>query len=476
MAQVNATTGRNGFSTEITLDALFRRNAMMRGDFPALIDSGGKRYSFAQARAAADSIAAQIAALGLPPNSSIILLLPNGAELALTLLATLRAGHIPVPVPIAWRKSDLVRACREAEAGALITTAHYSAENLPQLAVDVALEAFELSFPCAFGAPLPDGITPLFLSPDAAGPADLQGIQPASGIGTLQTEAGGVSFVLHRDEEMIAAGLPMILSADIQSGDRIVSAISPASFAGIACAIVPWLLAGGTLALLPDSDDLTAPGDARIHLIASAGAVLPLYHSLKAPLASIAAVHFSEAHFGTDFTGIAAQRVVDVHAIGELAVVPAKRNPSSLSAEPIPLGALQSGMPNGMPILETRLDEGGALAVRGAMVPCERIGAGGWIESGFSASRASTHSLLPRAPRGMIAIGALRFSFADLERRIMAAALVTSVSVTYDPVLGHRLSIESDRPEVTSRALIDAGLPRVIANAVRKSDAQKARA
>ncbi len=474
VAQVNAASGRTGFNPEITLDALFRRNAVTRGEDHALIDTGGRRYTYAEALKISDHVTAQIAALNLPTNSAIVLLFPNGAELVLTLLAVLRAGHVPVPVPVAWRKSDLVRACREAEAAALITTAHYSAENLPQLAADVAIEAFELSFPCAFGAPLPDGVTPLSFSPKPVA-LDEIAAAPSPGIGTMHIETGGVSFVLHRDEEMIAGGLSAMLAADVQSSDKILSAISPATFGGIVTVLVPWLLSGGVLTLLADTEELAVnSASARTHLIASAGAILPLYEVLSAPLASIVAVHFGATQYASDYSAIDAKRVVDVYPIGEFAVVATRRMALVTAAQSIPVGPVHSGMPNTAPILETRFDDTGSLFVCGTMVPQERLGAGGWIETGYSARRLGSNAFLPQLPVGIAAIGALRFSFPDIERRILAAALVSRVSIVNDAVLGQRLVIESDRPEVTVRALIDAGLPRVIANAVRKTNAHKA--
>lgn len=473
MAQVNATSGRTGFNPDITLDALFLRNAASRGEDHALIDSGGRRYTYAEALKISDHVSAQIAALNLLPNSTVVLLFPNGAELVLTLLAVLRAGHVPVPVPVAWRKSDLVRACREAEAAALITTAHYSAENLPQLAADVAIEAFELSFPCAFGAPLPDGVTPLSLSPKPVAIDEISAV-PSPGIGTMHIETGGVSFVLHRDEEMIAGGLSAMLAADVQSSDKIVSAISPATFAGIVTVLVPWLLSGGVLTLLADTEELITSVSARTHLVASAGAILPLYEILSSPLASVIAVHFGATQYGSDFSSIDAGRIVDAYPIGEFAVVATRRMALVTAAQSIPAGPVHSGMPNAAPILETRFDESGSLFVCGTMVPQGRLGAGGWIETGYTARRLSSNAFLPQLPPGIGAIGALRLSFPDIERRILAAALVSRVSLVNDAVLGQRLMIESDRPEVTIRALIDAGLPRVIANAVRKTNAHKA--
>lgn len=463
------------FAPDVTLDALFRRNSVTRAQSPALVDSNGKTYTYAEASGAVGDLAAQIAALNLPAKSSIALLLPNGSELALALLAILRAGHVPVPMPIAWRKSDLVRACREAEATALITTAHFSAEDLPLLVAEVATEVFELSFPCAFGAPLPDGIVPLFIrAEEKTVSTQLMGM-PSAGIGTLQVESSGAAFVLHRDEELLAAGLGVMLAADIQSGDRIVSALSPSSFAGLASAFVPWLLSGGALTLLPDVNNAAATTGCS-HLIAPAGSLAPICELLDMRFASALAVHFAGTIPYLDFSKLPADRVVDVFALQELCAIPLLREQRS-SPQAIPLGAIQAGMPGATApvVLETRIGEDGNILIRGAMVPRGKIETQDWLDTGFTALPCGQYACYARAPAGIFAVGGLRFCFPELERRILAAALVSRIEVEEDFVLGNRLVIESERPEETARALLDAGLPRVIANAVRKGEAARTR-
>jgi hypothetical protein len=471
---VNPSKTGNGFGPGITLDALFTRNAATRGEAYALIDSGGKRYSYDDALRAANAVAAQLSVLRLPLNSSVALLLPNGAELVLSILGIIRAGHIPVPMPVAWRKHDVVQGCREAEASVLLTTANYSAENLPQLAAEAAMEAFELSFPCAFGLNLPDGITPFSLTAEAGAAPDFPAAASA-GIATLHTEIGGLTYVLHRDEEMLAAGLSAMLAADVQNADKIVSAVSPASYGGIVSALVPWLLSGGILDLVADSSEIVPAGSARTHLVATAGASAPLAKLLSVPLASITAIHSGLPVLTTQTAVTHAERMVDTYAIGEFAVVSLRRTDPA-EQQPVPLAPIVCAMPDAGVLLETKFDAHHQLLIRGSVVPMAKANADGWVETGYSARKKTTDGFFPENPKGIISIGALRFSFPDLERRILGAALVAQVSIVDDPILGRRLVIESDRPEVTSQALMDAGLPRVIANATRKGLAQKARA
>lgn len=467
------------FAPEIALDALFRRNVVTRGDERAILDHDGVSLSYLETATAVASIAAQIASLRLPPDSVIALHLPNGRELVLALLAVMRSGLIAVPMPVAWRKADLVRACREAEAAALITSAHYTAENLPELAVQVAIEVFELSFPCAFGASLPDGILPLDYStasdPSFANAAITDA--RSSGIGTLQPASGGVRLVFHRDEELLAAGLGAMLAGNIQSGDRIVSAVSFSSLAGLAAAFVPWLLSGGCITLLPDfpaENGLVL--DAKTHLVAAAGAINTLCALTPGPIASACAVHFGGTSSVANLPPANAVTLVDAIALSEYAIVALPRIERGVVAS-IPLGEVRAGDAGvAAPVIAETNIERGQLQLRGAAIPKDAINDQPWLDTGFTAHPTDTGRCNVGAPPELLHIGGLRFDLPDLERRVRSAALVAAVYAIPDPVLGMRLVIESERTEDTTRALLDAGLPKVVADAVRKSETTQARA
>lgn len=460
----------SGFAPDIALSALFQRNAAARPDACALIASDGC-YTYAEAANAAAHLAAQIGSLGLPARSSVALLLPNGSELVLSLLAVMQSGYVPVPMPVAWRKSDLVRACREAEAMALITTAHFAYERLPELAAEAAIEVFELSFPCAFGDELPDGILPLALSGNTSAAA----VTPAPGVATLQSSSGGVSFVLHGDEELLAAGLGAMLAADMRNGDTIVSAVAPSNLAGLGAAFVPWLLCGGTLSLLSDIPERIDAGGQRRHVVAPALLLEAVCAAAEAPVTSAIGVHFggSAGNGGVD---IAAETIVDAFALAEICVIALPRDDHARPRR-IPLGPVQAGNGAAAPVVvETSISDAGHVLVRGAMIAKDSIGKQEWCDTGYAAVSPGPSGFEIVAPDEIVTIGALRFSFPDLERRILAAALVSGVETVADPVLGTRLVVRSERPAETARALLDAGLPRIIASTVRKADNARAAA
>lgn len=469
----------SAIAPNVSLDALFRRNATMRGDLCALCDLDGTALTYTEVSNAVANVTEQIAAFGLQPKSAIALLLPNGRELIVATLAVLRSGHVPVPMPVVWRKSDLVRGCREAEAAALITTAHYNGENLPELVAQVAIEVFELSFPCAFGSQLPDGLSPLPFNVTAEpllAKTSLSDIA-AAGIATLQPASGGVSFVFHSNEELLAAGLGAMLAGDVRGGDTIISAISFATFAGLTAAFVPWLLNSGTLTLLPELPPKgTLAFDKNTHLIAASGALADLAAIDRSALASAFAVHFAGVKSATVFPALNASTVVDVLAIDELAAIALPRVERG-TPSPLPLGAIHAGNTGaGSPVtVETRVVDG-LLQVRGAMIPKDALREQEWLETGYAADMRDASSAYIRPPIELFTIGALRFNFHDLERRVRAAALVSDVHVKADPILGFKLVIESERPEETSRALLNAGLPRIIAGSVQKAEAVRAKA
>ncbi len=463
----------------VSLDALFQRNVSLREEQCALRDADGAALTYKQTAHAVANLAEQIAAFGMPRKSAVALLLPNGRELVIALLAVMRCGHIPVPMPVAWRKSDLVRACREAEVAALLTTAHFAAERLPELAADVAIEVFELSFPCAFGAPLPDGVLPLSIKPDSGSllTGSTLSDAPAAGTGTMQPTSSGTALVLHSDDELLAAGLGSMLAGDVRAGDTIVSAVSFASLAGLTTALVPWLLSGGTLTLLGDMPPKGAKiFDDRTHVIGMVNLIPSLAARAECTLASVYAVHFSGTSAKTSFPALNANTVVDVVVIGEAAAIAMPRRVRAAVAA-IPLGAIRAGNTGEAApvILETSV-ENGLLRLRGAMVPKDTLGHGQWLETAFGTHPSGDGGLYVTAPGEMIAIGGLRFDLFDLERRVRGSSLIAEIAAQDDPLLGSRLVISCDRPEETSQALLAAGLPRVIAASVRKAQALKTKA
>ena len=460
-------SGAGTFAPQITLDALFQRNAQAGPEATAITEHGSaglRELSYAALNDDVNAVAAQIEGFKFDTPRNTALLLPKGGELAIALLAVMRAGHCAVPMPVAWRKSDLVRALRTCEAAALITTANFAHEALPALAASAASEVFELSFPCAFGDGLPDGIIPLSLDRTKQEIKAVALAQEQAAIATFGANANGVDLFPRTNAQWLAAGLSPLLAADIRQGDTIVSAVPPASLAGVAGAFIPWLLTGGTLELHADMprEAMFAEGK-RVHLLAPARLVPAIAHVLGAPLASSTGVH-AGGTADTDFSAIKSERLCDLYALGEHAAFALRRTLPSQSPA-VPAGEVPAGAAGGPVTVETSRSSDGEILVRSALLATSAK-AGEWAQTGFSSYAVDGGGFLPVAPPGLLSIGGLQFGANDLERRILKAVPDAKVAQTADPLLGTRIVIWSAQPDHAVDALLEAGLPRIIAHSV----------
>ena len=479
-----------GLDLNVALDAVFRRNARARPhaialadplDRSAFTDGPPRRLSYAGADAAVDRLARQLGSLDLPPRAVVAVQFPNIAEAALALLAIERAGLIAAPVPLLWRKSDLVRALAPLEPACIVTVARAGDARPAAMACEAAAELISLSFPCAFGIDLPDGVLALDIDTELAegnaGPLPAETARAADAISlvTFDAAADGPFAVGRTQAEWIAAGLSTLIAARIGSGAAIVSTLPLSSLAGIGAAFVPWLLTGGTLQLVHGFSPQTIERMAleRPHLVAPAGALAALLASTEREFSSIIAVHRgpaaqfeSDAHAGT---------VVDFHVFGEIGTIALHRDPGDDRLAPIPVGRSsfpgQAEAPVG---IETRLEPDGTVSLRGAMVPHQvfasgskpAIGKDGFVPTYYHCRVEGMSVVIDSGPVGVAVVGGLRFGLDDLKERVAAVAAGAMVSYIPDAMLGGRLAVEADDPAVAAAALEAAGFARVVLDAV----------
>ena len=105
--------------------------------------------------------AARLRRLGLQTDTVVAMQLPNTVESVIALLGVLRAGMIAAPLPLLWRKQEMVAALGRIGAKAIVTTARIGECAHAELAMQVAAELFPIRYVCAFGSDLPDGVVPL---------------------------------------------------------------------------------------------------------------------------------------------------------------------------------------------------------------------------------------------------------------------------------------------------------------------------
>ncbi len=493
--------GRQAARHGATLDSLFRRVGVRHTNALALVDppdryrvSDGppRSLTFADTDRAIASVATQLRNLGLPTDSLVAIQLGNTVESVITLLAVLRAGMIAVPLPLLWRKQEIVAALAQIGAKAIITTSHVGDVRLADIAVEAAAELFTIRHVCGFGRKLPDGVVPLDLRAEGnvSHPPTRTG-HPAAHVAlvTFDVTPNGPVAVARNHTQVIAGGLTVALeSGHVQDG-AILTAVPMSSFAGIALGLVPWLLSGGALHLHhPFEPEAFAAQRKEI----GAGLVV-----LPGP--TLAALGVAERPGGETIAALwraperlAAQRswqgpvaLIDVTAFGESGLVAARRKPGAGPAA-LPYGA--AGAPHaaakdGTPLIEVLRTSDGTVGLRGAMVPTHAFPPGaeqgfvpflaadqaGRLDTGLACRRKlDTNTLtLSAPPPGLVTVGGCRFYRSALEQVVADVDVDATIVALPDATLGERLAGSARDAATIIAALQAAGVNPLIANAFR---------
>ena len=485
-----AASGANHLAGGVTLDALFRANATARPGAIALADPPDRagftdgeprRLTYGEAEEAVERLATRLHSFGLPAGSVVALQLPNVIESVLSLLAILRAGLIAAPAPMLWRRSDLVSAFAPMEPKSLIALSRFGDERPAEAMCEAAADLFSLSFPCAFGANVPDGVIALEQESEASPPSNAT--RPSVGsvsLVTFDAAAEGFFAAARSDAQSLAAGLAVLLEAGIESGDTIIATLPGNSLTGIAGAIVPWLLSGGTLELIQGMSPLSGDSGgkaSRVHVLAPAAVMPEIVARRPGVFASCIAAHRGRTN-QRDLSSLPCGRIVDLFAFGEIGTVAVRREDPS-RPEPIPIGPISApgGAPGGPIVIETRIDDGRVL-LRGPMVPTTpypselvqprlKIAGDGFVPTGYRCvSNGNGAFTVEAGPERVVSVGALRFGLDDLRARLAACNGGIRVAAVDDALLGQRLRIEADDPSAAVAALQAAGHSRLVVDAV----------
>jgi acyl-CoA synthetase (AMP-forming)/AMP-acid ligase II len=493
-------------SERTTLDDLFRIAGVRRPDAMALCDppdrrqfTGGepRRLTYVQADHIVSAIAGRLRRLGLRPDTVVAIQLPNTVESTLTLLGVLRAGLIAAPLPMLWRKADIVAALNRIGAKCIITTARIGTTSHGELAANVAAEVFAIRYVFSFGENLPDGVilfddllaaTPLL---DAAEPVVRNG-NPAAHVAlvTLDVTPAGLVAVARSHMELIAGGRAVLHEAGLRENSRILACCANSSFAGLTVSTMPWLLTGGTLSLHQPfdppvfaeqcrhdgCDTVAVPGAlsarmAQAGLLAHSGLrhVLALWRAPeRLPIGS----SWPHLHIG----------LTDVLAFGETAVISGRRGESGEPVE-IPLGIVLASREGAdvITVGETAVTPAGTLAIRGPMVPrhpyppgaedtpiaCFKPDVLGFADTGYAcrADRDSGEVTITGPPPGVVNVGGYRFmpeQLQDLVKHITTDAVLAALP---DALAGHRLAGDAPDRAAVRDALDAQGVNPLVSGA-----------
>jgi hypothetical protein len=489
----NARTGAND-----TLDGLFRRAGVRHADIIALADPPDRHtidgvearwFTFAEADRVVSAIAATLRRFDLPADSVVAYQLPNTVENVLTLLGILRAGMIAAPLPLLWRKADIVGALTPVGAKVLIATSRVGSYTASETAMQSAADLFPVRFVCGWGERLSDGIVPLDPLLSATDVATVPAPRRDGDAGrhvaaiTWEITAHGPAPVARSHAELIAAAPP--LAASDGASTSILSAMPPTSFAGLALTLVPWLQRGGTLHLHhgfdPETfimqagerhcDTLIVPGPLLEPLSDTGFFALPDIRQVvalwRAPEALDSAAAWTES-----------LHLIDATCFGELGIAYGTRE----------RGARPSPLRSGAALRLSRTDDG-LLALSGPMLPAHDLAPsategvprldrrfGGVIGTGYRCRfEPRDNSVTVTAPPSdLVGIGGYRLTRSEIETTASLFGADATIAVLPNQLTGQRLAGAADDRDTVQALLAEQGAHALLAGAFGPQTAAEA--
>jgi hypothetical protein len=483
-----------------TLDEIFCRNVRRHPQALALSDppdrasfTGGapRRLTYAQADRATAALAARLKELGLPSESVVALQLPNTVEAVVALLGVIRAGLIAAPIPLLWRKAEASAALGAVGARALICGGRIAGVDHGDIALQIAADTFSIRMLLGFGGDLPDGVVPLdeIFAEDSDTPP-----QPAPRDGGAADGVAIVTFDSAPDRpvptarthtELLVGGLATVLEARIGRNGAILGTLMVSSFAALATTIVPWLLAGGLLALHQPFDPTVLArqcADAAFDAIALPG---PLVESLAdarlvgdpAAAKAIVAVWRSPERQAVSACWMGEAALIDALAFGETGMIAMRRRadgrPAKVLAGPVTAPYGTRGAPAVMTVART---PAGTLALSGPMVPhqrfpsgTQRCDAGASVDTGYPcrADADGDGLILSGAPPGLVSIGGYRFALRELQDLIGRVDADGVLAALPDALGGQKLA-GTTADQAAMRAALEAlGINPLVSAAFR---------
>jgi len=500
-------------SENVTLDEIFSRVAQRRPgalaladppNRPVFTDGAARKLTFADADRMITAIAGRLRQTGLSADAIVGIQLPNTVENILALLGVMRAGMIPAPLPLLWRRADMIAALARIGGKALITCGHVRAFNHSQFAMRVAAEVFSIRYVCGFGNNLPDGVVSFddLFTAETLDSVQLPALEQRSNsaahvaVVTFDVGEGGIVPVARNHIELLTGGLGVLLESRLAQDDTILSTLAPASFAGLCQTLLPWLLCGGTLLLhhpfdLPALIEQWCEGNRCGALVLPAPIAFRLAEagvfSDSSPACVVASWRSPEQLSGSPLWQQHDIGFVDVSIFGEVGMVAARRGASGQPA-PLPRGAVTaprySG--DGLPVAELGTTPLGTLGLRGPMVPhhdfppgAERAGLphlaispDGMIDSGYACGRDdATNTLVVTAPpSGTVNVGGYRLPLRDLQDVVGRIDAAASLAAMPDPLVGQRLLGHAADRLTMQAALGAVGVNPIVVSAFRDRD------
>jgi 2,3-dihydroxybenzoate---[aryl-carrier protein] ligase len=131
---------RHGWWTGEVLGSLLREPARRDPDRIAVV-AGGRRFSYGELDARADTLAAGLVERGLGPGQRVVVQLPNSVDFVLVCIALFRIGALPVLALPAHRRAEISYLCQYSRATALVVPDSAPGIDFSALARSVLPEA-----------------------------------------------------------------------------------------------------------------------------------------------------------------------------------------------------------------------------------------------------------------------------------------------------------------------------------------------
>ena len=478
-----------------TLDDLFRRAGVRHPDSIALADPPNRasftdgpprKLTYSQADRAISAMAARLRGLGLQSDTVVAFQLPNTVESVIALLGIMRAGMIAAPLPLLWRRQEIVAALKCVGAKALIANARIRSAaqttSLADLARQVAAELFQIRHVCGFGPGLPDGVAPLddvfddVRTDFVHRPARSGNAAAHVAVVTFEVTADGLCAVARSHIALIAAGAAPFPNGSAMLDAPILSTIPLGSFAGIALTVIPWLQSGGTLNLHHAFDPSTFATQCRDlnggTIVVPGPVIAPLEEAdcLPATANVIALWRSPERLAGADRWRGAA-KLIDVSSFGEIGLNANLRGPDG-RCQPIALGSFG-----------TSLTAAGTLAMAGAMVPTHAFRPGAAhersplfgadeahvVDTGYACrlDRDGQVIVVVRPPAGIVNVGFYRFRQAQIEAQVAGIDPDATIVAVPSSLLSARLGGSASGYAAIAAQLLASGANPLLVEAFR---------
>jgi hypothetical protein len=303
-----------------------------------MADVDGEALDFAMLDARVDTMARRLAALGLAPGETLMIVGAARVSTFIGLLAGLRAGLDVALAPA--HPAPAVLALFAARAGACAIATEATDDGDMDAIYEVAARAPDVRFVCELGALAADGVVAL----GETTAERLEAAEPfVASTGRVATFAPGGGLVYHAQRTLALAALDLATRAPGGRSAPVLSTIAPTSFAGLVAGPFLSLILGAPLYFHGPFE--TAGFIGALRALAPAHLVAP--GALAGPLAEGDMIHAdllaslmlldrtTEARGALaplgEATGVA---VIDLHAFGEQALIAEARGPDKRPLPP----------------------------------------------------------------------------------------------------------------------------------------------